>query len=251
MCYVFDTLRYPRSRIFQRPSGKQHSSFARTETAPKIPPHSRVSLSTQQRYQRNFTDDRERVQSVVLITGNGILWHSDTFGSYEVQHQAFVHAGKRSICGVSEMEREATTKMARPIMSSLCAQHPSTTFIGLALQRSNGENTSGSVFSVGEYDPRFANVSGTPKHPVTPPPSSRWTVAMSGMSIHGNDHTLKSDVEGMQKGQAITLIDSGTSLVYIPSDAVDGIYSVIEGAVYVKTKDQDSWSTEILRDARA
>ncbi|KAF8838775.1 hypothetical protein BDN67DRAFT_831207 [Paxillus ammoniavirescens] len=82
------------------------------------------------------------------------------------------------------MEREAKTKMAQPIMSSLCTQHPSTTFISLALERYNGENTS-----------------GIPKHAVTPPPSSRWTLAMSGMSIHGNDHTLKSDVEGMQRAR--------------------------------------------------
>jgi hypothetical protein len=61
---------------------------------------------------------------------------------------------------------------------------------------------------------------------------------MSSMSANG--HTLKSDVEGTQKGQAITH-RQWTSLAYIPSDAVDVIYSVIEGAVHVKTKDWDSW----------
>ncbi|KIJ10378.1 hypothetical protein PAXINDRAFT_16605 [Paxillus involutus ATCC 200175] len=125
--------------------------------------------------------------------------------------------------------------MAQPIMSSLFTQHSS-----------NGENTSGGVFSIGEHDPRFANVSGAPKHPVAPPPSSRWMLAMSSMSINGNYHTLKSDVEGIQRGQAITLIDS---LAYIPSDAVDGIYSVIEGALHVKTKDQDSWYVPCISQA--
>ncbi|KIJ10401.1 hypothetical protein PAXINDRAFT_16628 [Paxillus involutus ATCC 200175] len=76
-------------------------------------------------------------------------------------------------------------------MSGLFTQHPSTMFIGLALERSNGKNISGGVFSIGEYDPRFSNVSGTPKHPITPPPSSHWTLAMSNMSINGKDrHTL-------------------------------------------------------------
>jgi hypothetical protein len=72
---------------------------------------------------------------------------------------------------------------------------------------------------------------------------------MSRMSVNGKDHTLKSDVEGTQRGQAITLIDSGTSLAYIPSDAVDAIYSVIEGAVHVKTKDQDSWYVPCMSQA--
>jgi hypothetical protein len=66
------------------------------------------------------------------------------------------------ICGLSEIEREAKTKKVQPIMSNLFTQHPSTPmFIDLALERSNGEDTSGGVFSVGEHDPRFANVSGT------------------------------------------------------------------------------------------
>ncbi|KIJ08939.1 hypothetical protein PAXINDRAFT_172713 [Paxillus involutus ATCC 200175] len=59
----------------------------------------------------------------------------------------------------------------------------------------------------------------------------------------------QSTLRGTQRGQAITLIDSGTSLAYIPSDAVDGIYSVIEGAVHVKTKDQDSWYVPCIGQA--
>ncbi|KIJ12214.1 hypothetical protein PAXINDRAFT_14985 [Paxillus involutus ATCC 200175] len=118
-----------------------------------------------------------------------------------------------------------------PVLSNLFTQHPSIpifpyVLIGLALERfANEEDISGCVLSVGEHDPRFADVPGTSKHPVTPSglSSSRWTLAMSRMSVNGNYHTLKPDVEGTQKGQFITLIDSGTSLAYIPSDAVDVI----------------------------
>ncbi|KIJ09248.1 hypothetical protein PAXINDRAFT_17648 [Paxillus involutus ATCC 200175] len=191
-----------------------------------------------------------------------IAYASVSFGGYDVQNQAFVHAGKTSdldgegilglgFIGLSEIERQAKTKKAQPIMSNLFTQHPSTPmFVGLALERStSGEDTSGGVFSVGEYDPRFANVSGTSKHPVTPSSSSRWTLAMTRMTVNGKDHTLKSDITGTQKGQAITLIDSGTSLAYIPSDAVEAIYSVIEGSVHVKTKDQDSWYVPCMSQA--
>ncbi|KIJ12208.1 hypothetical protein PAXINDRAFT_101328 [Paxillus involutus ATCC 200175] len=142
------------------------------------------------------------------------------------------------------MEREAKTKMVQPIMSSLFTQHPSTMFIDLALERSNGENTSGGVFSVGEHDLRFANVSGTPCN----------TPAVIPLDARHEQHVRQwkgksypqSDVEGTQRGQAITLIDS---LAYIPSDAVDGIYSVIEGAVHVNTKDQDSWYVRCISQA--
>ncbi|KIJ14689.1 hypothetical protein PAXINDRAFT_99947 [Paxillus involutus ATCC 200175] len=191
-----------------------------------------------------------------------IAYASVSFGGYDVQNQAFVHAGKTSdldgegilglgFIGLSEIERQAKTKKAQPIMANLFTEHPSIPmFVGLALERStSGEDTSGGVFSVGEYDPRFANVSGTSKHPVTPSSSSRWTLAMTRMTVNGKDHTLKSDITGTQKGQAITLIDSGTSLAYIPSDAVEAIYSVIEGSVHVKTKDQDSWYVPCMSQA--
>jgi len=38
-------------------------------------------------------------------------------------------------------------------------------------------------------------------------------------------------------------------LAYIPSDAVDAIYSVIEGATHVKTEDQESWYVPCLSQA--
>ncbi|KAF8835472.1 hypothetical protein BDN67DRAFT_912964, partial [Paxillus ammoniavirescens] len=86
-----------------------------------------------------------------------------------------------------------------------------------------------------------ASISGTSEYPVTPLSSSHWTLAMSSTSIRKKDHILKSDVERTQKGQAMTLIDNGTSLAYIPSDAVDVIYGVIAaGAVHVKAKDEGS-----------
>ncbi|KAF8835465.1 hypothetical protein BDN67DRAFT_1015528 [Paxillus ammoniavirescens] len=54
------------------------------------------------------------------------------------------------------------------------------------------------------WDPPFAHVAGTSEYTVTPSSSSRWTLAMSSMSVKGSDHTLKLDVEGTNKGQVIT-----------------------------------------------
>ncbi|KAF9225690.1 acid protease [Gyrodon lividus] len=188
-----------------------------------------------------------------------IAYTTVSFGGYQVENQAFVNVQKTldmtgqgilglGLIGLSEVARESKTKTAQPIMANIFTQHPSTPmFVGLALERSeDGEDTSGGVLSIGEYDPQFSNISGTSKHPVTPTSSSRWTIAMSKMTVNGKDYTLKSDVQGTKKGQAIALIDSGTSLAYIPSDAVDAIYSVIDGAVHVKTNDQDSWYVPCL-----
>ncbi|KIJ13326.1 hypothetical protein PAXINDRAFT_13892 [Paxillus involutus ATCC 200175] len=57
------------------------------------------------------------------------------------------------------------------------AHHPYTRAVA------NGEDTTGSLLSVGEYDPQFTNASETSNYHVTPSSSSRssWTLVMSSM----------------------------------------------------------------------
>ncbi|KIJ14686.1 hypothetical protein PAXINDRAFT_12512 [Paxillus involutus ATCC 200175] len=63
--------------------------------------------------------------SIDSAYGN-IAYTSVSFGGYEVQNQAFVHAGK-----TADLDGE----MAQPVMQNLCTQRPSTPmFIGLALK---------------------------------------------------------------------------------------------------------------------
>lgn len=184
-----------------------------------------------------------------------------TFGGYRVDNQAFLSVSKAcsdnadaegilglGLNGLSALERKTKNTSSRSVMANMFAQHPSTPhLIGLALERSDdGEQTAGGFLTIGEYDPQFSNITYTPKNPVTPTSGSRWTIAMDAMTINGKHYDLTSSVQGMKKGQAVALIDSGTSLAYIPSDAVDAIYSQLNGSVHVKTADQDAWFVPCL-----
>ncbi|KAH0826718.1 aspartic peptidase domain-containing protein [Lanmaoa asiatica] len=183
-----------------------------------------------------------------------------SFGGYEIDNQAFLSVSKTSdwqgaegilglgLDGLSALERTTKNTSTQSVMANMFAQRPSAPhLIGLALERSDdGEDTAGGFLTIGEYDPQFSNVTYTPKNPVTPTSTSRWTIAMDAMTVHGQHYALKSIVQGTKKGQAIALIDSGTSLAYIPSDAVDEIYGQFSGSVHVKTSDQDAWFVPCL-----
>lgn len=106
-------------------------------------------------------------------------------------------------------------------------------FIGLALEREDSqEYTAGGHLTIGEYYPDFSEVERSEKHLLSPPNTSRWTIPLNGISINGkNFSNLTSTAPG---GAPVALIDSGTSLAYIPKAAVDFIYGNIPGAVSYK-----------------
>ncbi|KAF8437969.1 aspartic peptidase domain-containing protein [Boletus edulis BED1] len=181
------------------------------------------------------------------------------FGGFQVDTQAFLSVSKAydqeaegilglGLNGLSALERTTKNASAQSVMANLFAQRPSTPhMIGLALERSeDGEDTAGGYLSIGDYDPHYINVTYTPKNPITPTSASRWTIAMEAMTVNRKRYPLSSGVKGTKKGQAITLIDSGTSLAYIPNDAVDAIYGQFSGSVHVKTSDQDAWFVPCL-----
>ncbi|KAG2075286.1 acid protease [Suillus decipiens] len=194
-------------------------------------------------------------------SGN-IAYAAVQLGTYRVQNQVFLNVDKTyeqatdgilglGFISLSMIEKKIKKKSARPIMANIVEQNPSTpNFMALALERtSDNENTSGGTITIGEYDPRFKDVSKTPKYPLAPSKSARWTIALSGMQVNGHDVTLKSVVKGAKKGTAISLIDSGTSLANIPSDAVDAIYGAISGSVHIQTSGQDFWVVPCLGQA--
>ncbi|KAF7973882.1 hypothetical protein HWV62_14008 [Athelia sp. TMB] len=140
---------------------------------------------------------------------------------------------------------------AQPIIYSIFDQHPSLPkFIAISVERSNDmEESSGGVLSIGAYDPPFAAVSGSTKIPVAHPTAARWTIAMDGVDINGHKYALSSRVEGAASGTSIALIDSGTSLAYIPSAAVDYIYQNIPGSIRQVTNGQTSWAVPCMEPA--
>ncbi|KAH7929963.1 acid protease [Leucogyrophana mollusca] len=195
------------------------------------------------------------------VSGN-VAYGAVAFGGYHVNNQAFLNVDKtneqngQGILGLgfnslSTIEKNVNDRMAQPIMANIFSQNPSTSnFVALALERSHDkEDTSGGVLSIGQYDPRFSNVSQTPKYPISPSDSTRWTIALNGMHVNGKNIGLKSTVPGAKSDTAVALIDSGTSLAYVPSDVVDAIYGSINGAVHVKQDGQDTWFVPCLSQA--
>ena len=188
-----------------------------------------------------------------------IVYGPVSFGGYQVDNQAFLSVSKAydqdaqgifglGLNGLSALERTTKNASTQSVMANMFSQHPDTPhLIGLALERSkDSEDTAGGYLSIGEYDPHYKNVTYMPKIPVTPTSTSRWTIAMDAMTVGEKRVPLTSAVKGTKKGQAIALIDSGTSLAYIPSDAVDAIYSQFNGSVHVKAAGQDAWYVPCL-----
>ncbi|KAG2160117.1 aspartic peptidase domain-containing protein [Suillus bovinus] len=204
------------------------------------------------------SDNLNLTYGIGSASGN-IAYTAVQLGTYQVQNQAFLnvdntyHQGADGILGIgfislSMIQKKIKKTAGRPIIANLFEQNPSTpNFMALALERTtDNENTSGGAITIGEYDPQFKDVSGTPKYPLAPSTSSRWTIALSGMQVNGHNVKLESVVKGSKKGTAISLIDSGTSLAYIPSDAVDAIYGAITGSIHIQTNGQNFWVVPCL-----
>lgn len=135
-------------------------------------------------------------------------------------------------------------KLAQPVVYNIFDQDPTLPrMIGLSIERSDDkEDTSGGTLSIGEYDPRFADAAASAtKIPVAHAESARWTIAMDGLSLNGQSYNLSSRVQDAAPNTSIALIDSGTSLAYIPAPVVDFIYGNIDGAVHLLQDGQNSW----------
>lgn len=145
----------------------------------------------------------------------------------------------------------ANDTKAQPVIYSIFNQNPtSPRFISLSIDRSDDmERTSGGVLSISEYDPRYATIANTTKHSLAPINSSRWTIAMDKLEMNGENYNLTSEVQRAAANTSIALIDSGTSLGYIPVSAVDFIYGNIAGAVHLRRGDEDVWIVPCLEAA--
>ncbi|KAH7909605.1 aspartic peptidase domain-containing protein [Hygrophoropsis aurantiaca] len=193
-----------------------------------------------------------------------IAYAAVNFGGYHIDNQAFLNAettyeqNGQGILGLgftslSAIQKRINSKIAQPLMANIFAQQPNAAapaFVALALERTpDKENTAGGVLSIGQYDPRFAHVSATPRYALAPADSARWTIALGGVHVNGRSATdgLKSGVP--KADVAIALIDSGTSLAYVPRAVVDAIYGSIGGAVHITQQGEESWFVPCLGQA--
>lgn len=149
------------------------------------------------------------------------------------------------------MKSSSESKSAQPAIYNIFDQNIALSkFIGISIDRSDDmETTSGGRISISEYDPRFSAVEHSPKYPLAPTDTARWTIAMDQLEMNGHKYELTSDVQGAALDTTIALIDSGTSLAYIPESAVDFIYSNIPGALHLHKDGEYVWVVPCLQPA--
>ncbi|KZP14519.1 acid protease [Athelia psychrophila] len=195
-------------------------------------------------------------------SGNVVYGVAD-LGKYAVPSQAFLDVNEVTdqngpgILGLglaslsSIYDNLSKERSAQPLMYNIFDQHPTLPkFIAISVERSNDkEEESGGSLSIGEYDPSFSAVAESPMIPVAHPQAARWTVAIDGMHINNKKYGLTSRVEGAAPGTSIALIDSGTSLAYIPGAAVDYIYENIPGSMRLPKNGQSSWAVPCMEPA--
>jgi hypothetical protein len=170
----------------------------------------------------------------------------------QVEQQAGEGILGLGLASLSSIYKQAgNNKTAQPVIYNIFDQNPtSSNFVALSIERSSDmERTSGGVLSINEYDPRFGAVANSPKIPLAPTGSSRWTIPIDKLHMNGQYYGLTSQVHGAASNTSIALIDSGTSLAYIPVSAVDFIYGQIEGSVHLQEPGKNVWVVPCLEPA--
>ncbi|EKM59341.1 uncharacterized protein PHACADRAFT_249769 [Phanerochaete carnosa HHB-10118-sp] len=108
-------------------------------------------------------------------------------------------------------------------------------YIAFSLQRSSDPNDEvEGAFSIGEVDPQYQAVLGNEPIPTWPESyPSRWSILLDAVLISGEQAVpVSSVVAGVPEGQAVVLLDSGTSWTYAPPDVCTAIYGSVPGATF-------------------
>ena len=81
------------------------------------------------------------------------------------------------------------------------------------------------IHGLGEIETEYSSVLAQPALPVFPNATvRRWNVVLDAISVNGVGIPIKSSVRGAPKYKAIALLDTGTSIVRGPRNAVNAIY---------------------------
>lgn len=108
-------------------------------------------------------------------------------------------------------------------------------FITVALGRSGDlEDTSDGAFTISEVSEGYEDILNTTKLEriqVTDAGTS-WAVLLDSMTVNGKQVPLKSVISGLDKGQAIAVLDTGTALAGVPKYVQTAMYSVMPHAQY-------------------
>jgi hypothetical protein len=146
-----------------------------------------------------------------------------------------VGLGFNSLSSIDSLLNRSQQSTGGTLLYNLFLVNPSEpNFIAFSLQRTSdpGNYVQGN-FSIGEFEPDFANVSNNAPistWPITSP--HRWNVLIDAVIVNNTITVPTTSVVGAPNNKAVALIDSGASYSYIAKEICDAIYSNISGAVF-------------------
>jgi len=126
----------------------------------------------------------------------------------------------------------------RSLLFNLFQANPSEpNFVAFALQRGSqpGDDVEG-TFSIGEYEPEYARITGNERISTWPVHSpARWNVLVDALIVNNTITVPTTTVPRAPSNKAVALMDSGSSYTYAPKAICEAIYGNIPGAAYDPT----------------
>ncbi|KXN86268.1 Gastricsin [Leucoagaricus sp. SymC.cos] len=152
-----------------------------------------------------------------------------------------VGLGFTSLSSIDYAVNETSSDAGRSLLYNLFAVNPSEpNFLAFSLLRSTDpDGEAEGSFSIGEYEPKYAQVANTSRistWPVHTP--KRWTVLLDSVIVGGNIIVPTTQVTGAPSNKAVVLMDSGASYTYAPKSITDAIYANVTGAQFDEKSNQ-------------
>lgn len=166
-------------------------------------------------------------------TSFGAIFNNDIFGilglafdqGSDVFVETFVQSGNNDTSGRTFLSNVFSQNASSPNMFSV-----------LLGRTDDTDGQQEGIFTIGEYDPAFPQITEQPKLPRTPAQLEqvttlpRWSLQMDSMKVNGKAFQFnKSSVAEADLGKTVTVLDTGFTFSQIPPAAVDFIYQSIPG----------------------
>ncbi|KIK68172.1 hypothetical protein GYMLUDRAFT_37012 [Collybiopsis luxurians FD-317 M1] len=146
--------------------------------------------------------------------------------------------GFTSLSTIDALVNNSDSSSGRSLLYNMFTKNPSEpNFIAFALERSSDDNADSDdiqgSFSVGEYDPSYAQVANNTAIPTWPTVSpKRWSLLLDAYMVGSDTTTPTTQVADVPSNRAVVVLDTGTSWSYVPSDVASVIYGGVSGAQY-------------------
>jgi len=213
--------------------------FIKGDTYP-IPNTNETSLTLNLTYALGWADGYIAYASVQFLD---IFVPSQAFVDAKTVDNPAMSYGANGVAGlgftrlssVDSLINSTRQSTGRSLLYNLFMSNPSeSNFIAFSFDRNGdpGSDVQG-VFSIGEVEPQFANVSNNLPIPTYPDENpSRWSVLIDAVIVNDTITVPTSSVAGAPSNKAVALIDSGCSYSYVSKEICDALYSNIPGAMF-------------------